>query len=170
MRSHVAPFVLLADNRHLIMLGLAARLHRKAGGGLGDRVYKFDRGSSGLFVTPDKRILFVLPIEHIDEISGGRRISGFKKHKKVFRDWSAFNVNNAYRIKIDDRLGRLSQSGSCGSIQYVSDKWTGEDQLYQHDFEEPALLYSAGPKKAPAAFAVKSRKNKALISTAGIIG
>jgi hypothetical protein len=94
-----------------------------------------------LFTDPKGRKLFlILDAELKNEKSAKRRMSQTSKRARtMYRRFTEFKADTCRNADLSDR--RLKKTGTANYICYDSDKWTGNDQLYRHDFESPATIY-----------------------------
>lgn len=168
MRKVKAPKYLELDPR-LVYLGDCVQIRRPEACKFHFNSWKFREGSHGLFSTADKKKIFVVPLNSFKNSVLPKSARAIKKHKKLYEKWSGFKSDYAIEFSIEDRFTRMDFRGLISVIQYVSDKWTGKRQLYQHDFEHATPFFFAGGTH-PAAFGAISSSGADLVSQHGIIG
>lgn len=60
----------------------------------------------------------------------------------VVRLWSQFEPTR--QTLVEYRVGKTTPRGSCVSLAYRSDKWSGKPADYEHAFDYPARVVQAG--------------------------
>lgn len=96
------------------------------------------KGAHWLFADASRKRLFITPALKTKAPRGGR----FDELAKVYREWSQFDSEQAFTDKV--RLGPSQIRGRVRTIGYRSDKWTGRQRDYQHDFNHPPRLTQMG--------------------------
>lgn len=150
----------------LICLGQALELH------CGEFVYKWSiRDNMRLYSTPTGQKLYLLkakPKKSSEEqirSAAQRNLRHVEQGLKLYEDWH--DAEAAGGSLLDIPKSNVIQLGRCSMILYRSDKWTGKQTRYYHEFKTPPLLWATS-KSAPIALILSGGKIR--IKKEGITG
>lgn len=88
--------------------------------------------------------------------------------KALWRAWSGFTVDGALSFNIGASAANLV-IGRAKSIAYRSDKWTGEDLDYEHQFG-PGILVWVDRRENPRAIIISAAQPRRIVTARGIVG
>lgn len=117
-----------------------------------------------LCVSADKKTLYVLPNVMVKVKPSTVAEVALTAAQRIKRLWSGFEANEVIPISIRSRV--LRKAGTINSITYRSDKWTGRQTNYRHDFDRPAICWAG----SGGTYALRRPDQKAIISSRGVIG
>jgi hypothetical protein len=93
--------------------------------------------------------------------------AGAGAEKKRFRLWSEFEEGEAFKITI--RKDTLYHIGRPLRLEYISDKWTGKETRYFHNFKKRGCkLYTT--RGEAESFGILHERGQQIVSARGIIG
>ena len=114
--------------------------------------------------------IYLLPWK---ETGKGRNVKGHAMpngkdgEKKRFELWSEFEATDAYGIVVKkDTLFRI---GRPLRIEYDSDKWTGRNTIYFHNFKKRGCKLYTNKGEAES-FGILQERGEKIVSSRGIIG
>lgn len=150
----------------LVYLGRALELHNEEWGfrwSIGDRM--------NLYTGATAKELYILKVSK-RPISKGILIDALEKYKgpakkalAVYKKWHDFESTEG--TIIDEPKGEFRPLGRAKAIVYVSDKWTGKETEYVHEFKALPMV-SSNETKNPTA--VILRGGKLRVTAEGIKG
>ena len=121
----------------LVVLGIALDLQLEEGE-LRKRIAW--RRRHVLCADESKDTLYILP--ELRKRAGDVDEGDLSKLRNVYRLWSGFESKRAQRGTV--KLGEARLRGRARAIGYRSDKWTGKQTDYQHDFDHPPRVTQHG--------------------------
>lgn len=150
----------------LICLGQLLELH------IGAVVYKWTiKDGMNLYSTPAGQKLYALKAKpkatastHVRTMVS-KNMTKVNQGLKLYEKWHDFDA--AGGSVIDVPKGNISQIGRCSMILYRSDKWSGRQTRYYHDFKTPPLVWATS-KTAPRALILTGGKIR--VKAEGITG
>lgn len=104
------------------------------------KVYEMELRGLALSASPDRRTLWLWPRpKKPTRVS----VSEFPRAAELRRAWSQLKPDEVLVAR--PRLGKsVVKLGRVLSIGYRSDKWTGTNDDYQHNFSAPPILERSG--------------------------
>lgn len=84
---------------------------------------------------------------------------------KLYQKWHEFDAAGGSVVNLKNAT--FNQIGRCQMILYRSDKWTGKQQRYYHDFKTPPIVWATS-KTSPRAVILSGGKIR--IKKEGITG
>lgn len=115
-----------------------------------------------LAVNSTNTTLFFIPLAKSEVIEPA---AGFDRQVDNFAMWAGFNAREFVKMNVPTRT--LKKRGQVVRINYSSDKWTGNNAPYVHDFDDPAFLFT-DRIKGPRVFGVKKPRG-VIVTAEGII-
>jgi hypothetical protein len=152
--------------REMVLLGYADELRIVGDDGARASV-RFPARSFALMANHSGNALYVLPLEGAHDVGAPR--TGRGKGKKLFKTWSARDVDRAVALKCPRGAEELKKIGYGEAVLYTSDKWGTREKKYIHDFTKSPIVY-ADRLKSPRVFGVLAVSGSRLVTARGIVG
>jgi len=122
-------------------------------------------GTTGLFCNHSGTAIYLLPMATAREV---KPPPGRAQGKKMFAEWARRPADTAWKVKIPKGAEELKKLGYALSIIYTSNKWTGKDQKYIHEFLTGPIVY-ADRRTNPRTWGILAVRGSQLVTTRGIV-
>jgi hypothetical protein len=136
------------------------------------------QGEISCFSWPKNTMLLTCPrgklLLVVSRIPGKKKVFEInekleKAAKKLWGEWSDFEIDKSFSVQISLPKGKINQIGFANHVVYTSDKWTGKEHQYIHEFDQtPKPRVWSDDEKKPLLCIVEGGKLK--VKEEGITG
>ena len=124
-------------------------------------------GAYYLASNPAGNALYILPATHSKKnIDKSIHPSEMKRAAKLYENFTDFEFDKPFALCVPDKP--FKRCGRATHIVYRSDKWSGKDQDYIHEFDNAPIVHASGSAKNPKMIALTGGRIR--VQPRGIVG